>query len=267
MARVPRPRLPRRLDHGEEASIVEHLDELRQMLFFCIGAMLIGTVVGYAIHAKLISLLFDELPKKYRHQVIVISPAEAFTTIIWLSLYFGFVVALPIIIWQCWAFFVPAIERRHADVMRSFTLLAAVLAVGGIAFGYFLVLPAAERFLTGYDSTQLHYLPQAKPFLNFCMNVLIAMAVVFEIPIFVVGLTRFNIVSTAKLRRNRRMGYFICIVVGLALPGVDPVTTFLEVAPLVILYEFAIWLAVLLDRRTARDKAKAESDANDDPEA
>jgi sec-independent protein translocase protein TatC len=258
MPRVPRPRLPRRLDHGEEASLIEHLEELRQRLFVCLGALLIGAVIGYVIRERLIGWLLLELPKKYRH-LTVLTPAEAFTTTLWLAIYFGFVLALPVILWQAWSFFVPAIDRAHAEMMRWFTLLASLLGAVGLLFGYFLVLPAAERFLTGYDSTQLHYLPQAKPFLSFCVNVLLAMAVVFELPIFVVGLTRLRILTTAKLRRNRRIGYFICIVIGLALPGVDPVTTALQTAPLIVLYEGSIWLSVLLDRRAARFETALEA--------
>jgi sec-independent protein translocase protein TatC len=258
MARVPRPRLPRRLDHGEEASLVEHLDELRQRLFVCIGAVVVGAVIGYVLHARLIGWLLLELPKKYR-QLTVLSPAEAFTTTLWLSIYFGVALALPVIIWQAWSFFIPAIDRGHAEMMRWFTLLASALGAAGLLFGYFLVLPAAERFLTGFDSTQLHYLPQAKPFLSFCVNVLLAMTVVFELPLFVVGLTRLKILTTDKLRRNRRIGYFICIVIGLALPGVDPVTTALQTAPLIVLYELSIWLSVLLDRRAARLEAALEA--------
>jgi sec-independent protein translocase protein TatC len=83
--------------------------------------------------------------------------------------------------------------------------------------------------------------------------------VVFELPLFVVGLTRLRILSTAKLRRNRRIGYFLCVVVGLALPGVDPVTTALQTAPLLVLYELSIWLSVLLDRRAGRLQAALEA--------
>jgi sec-independent protein translocase protein TatC len=251
IARVARPRLPRRLDHGEEASLVEHLDELRQRLFVCIGAIVVGAVAGYVLHTQLISWLLLELPKKY-HRLTVLSPAEAFTTTLWLSIYFGVALALPVIIWQAWSFFIPAVAHERAQMMRWFTVLAAALGAAGLLFGYFLVLPAAERFLTSYDSTQLHYLPQAKPFLGFCVNVLLAMTIVFELPLFVVGLTRLRILTTEKLRRNRRIGYFICTVIGLALPGIDPVTTALQTAPLVVLYELSIWLSVLLDRRACR---------------
>jgi sec-independent protein translocase protein TatC len=258
MPRVPRLRLPRRLDHGEEASLVEHLDELRKRLFICIGAVVTGAIVGFVIHGRLIHWLSLLIPKAHR-RLYVFTPAEAFTTTLWLSIWFGVALSLPVIVWQAWSFFIPAFDRSHATMMRWFTLLASVLAASGLAFGYFVVLPAAERFLTNYDSNQLHYIAQAKPFLSFCTTVLLAMTVVFELPLFVVGLTRLGILTTTKLRKNRRMGYFFVIVVGLALPGPDIVTTVLEIIPLVVLYELSIWLSVLLDRRTSRLQAALES--------
>jgi sec-independent protein translocase protein TatC len=256
MPKVPRLRLPRRLDHGEEASLVEHLEELRSRLFVCIGALVVTSVAGFVIRRHLIHWLLIELPKQFRHP-IVLAPLEAFTTTLWISIWFGVVVALPVIIWQIWSFFIPAVQTSQAVLMRWFTLLASVLALSGLVFGYFVVLPAALRFLSGYDGGQLTYVPQAKPYLSFCVNILIAMAVVFELPLFVVGLTQLRILTTQKLRKNRRIGYFLCTVVGLCLPGVDPISTFFEVAPLWILFEGSIWLAVLLDRRSARLKDEA----------
>ena len=257
MARVPRPRMPRKLDHGEEASLVEHLDELRQRLFVVIGALAVGTVIGFVIHSHLIRWLALDLPKKYRH-FVYLTPTEGFTTTLWISFYFGFALALPIVLWQVWAFFIPAIQKTKASLMRWLSALAAVLAVGGVTFGYFVVLPAALRFLTNYNAKQLHYLPQAKPYLGFCVHVLLAMMVVFELPVFLVGLTRLGIMPTDKLRKNRRMGYFLCGVVGMAVaPSVDPVTTTLQALPLFILFEGSIWLCVLLDRRATRLKTAA----------
>ena len=133
----------------------------------------------------------------------------------------------------------------------------SILAAAGTVFGYFVALPAALHFLTNYNADQLHYLPQAKPFLTFCTHVLLAMALVFELPLFVVGLTRMGILTTDRLRRNRRIGYFIVACIGVALPGIDPVTTIIETLPLAILYELSIWLSVILDRRATRIKTAA----------
>ena len=247
-----RLRLPRRLDHGEEASLVEHLEELRGRIFVVIGAISIGAVIGFAIHSHLIRWLEADLPTKYRH-LYYLSPIEGFTTTLWVAVYFGFALALPIVFWQVWSFFIPAVERTKADLMRWLVGLAWVLAVAGLAFGYFVVLPAALRFLTNYNSQQLHYLPQAKAYLGFCVHVLLAMMIVFELPVFMVGLTRLGIMTTTKLRKNRRIGYFACGVVGMAVaPSVDPVTTTLQAVPLFVLYEGSIWLCALLDRRARR---------------
>jgi sec-independent protein translocase protein TatC len=169
-----------------------------------------------------------------------------------LSLYAGFLLALPVIIWQAWSFFLPAFDRQHERMLRIFVFVSTVLLVVGLVFGYYLALPAAAHFLTNYDRSQYTVLLRARDYIGFASKVLVAMAVVFELPLFVVGLTRIGILSTAKLRRTRRVGYFVVCCVGVALPGVDPVTTVLETLPLLVLYEGSIWVSVLLDRRGAR---------------
>jgi sec-independent protein translocase protein TatC len=255
---VPRLRLPRRLDHGEEASVVEHLDELRGRLFIVIGAVSIGAVIGFAIHTQLITWLELCLPKHLRHEMIVLSPTEAFTTTLWISIYFGVALALPILLWQLWGFFIPAVEKEKAQSMRWFVALATVLAVSGLAFAYFLVLPNALKFLTGFDSGQLHYHPRAKDYLAFCIHVLIAMMVVFELPIFVVGLNRRGMMTTDKLKKNWKIGLFACGVVGMAVaPSVDPVTTTLQALPLFALFGGSILLCDLLDRRDRRRRLRS----------
>src|SRR6478609_3360894 len=146
-------RLPRRLGHGEEATLVEHLEELRQRLFVCIGAVFIGFVVAYIFHRDLIRLLTHALPKGHR-ELTTLTIGEPFMTSMWLSLYAGFVVALPILIWQAWAFFLPAFDPGNERMLRIFVAISAGLMVVGLLFGYFLALPAAAHFLTNYDNEQ-----------------------------------------------------------------------------------------------------------------
>ena len=256
MARVPRPRLPRRLDHGEEASLVEHLDELRQRLFFMLGAVAVGWVVCFVLHRRIIHYLDITLPKQHRH-LTTLTVGGPFMTSIWVALYGGFLLALPIILWQIWAFFLPAFDRAHAALLRWFVALASVLMVVGLVFGYFVTLPAAEHFLTNYDNQIYNVQIQARPFISFATQVMVAMGIVFELPLFVVGLTRLGILKTSYLRKNRRLCYFVVACIGVALPGVDPVTTTIETLPLALLFEGSIWLSVLLDRRSRRMQAAA----------
>ena len=243
--------LPRRLGHGEEATLVEHLEELRQRLFVCIGSVAVGWIAAFAVHRRVVRLLTDQLPHEHR-KLLTLGIGEPFMTSLWLSLYLGAAVALPVILWQAWSFFIPAFEQAHERMLKAFVFLATGLMVAGIVFGYYVALPAAARFLTHFDSSIYNVQVQARPYISFATMILVAMAIVFELPLFVVGLTRLGILTTRQLRKNRRIGYFIVACVGVALAGVDPVTTFFETIPLAILYEGSIWLSVLLDRRAAR---------------
>jgi sec-independent protein translocase protein TatC len=244
---MPR-RLPRRLDHGEEATLVEHLEELRQRLFVCLGAVAVAFVVGYLLHAHLVHWLTLDLPKNHR-KLTTLSIGEPFMTSIWVSLWFGFMLAMPVILFQAWSFFIPAVDKAHTQLLRALVIFATLLLACGVAFGYFVALPAAAKFLTNYDRSIYYEQIQAKPFLTFATHVLLAMAIVFEMPIFVIGLTRTGILTTRKLRKNRRIGYFVVCCIGVALPGVDPVTTTIETIPLLLLFELSIWISAALDRR------------------
>jgi sec-independent protein translocase protein TatC len=247
-------RLPRRLRHGEEASLVDHLDELRTRLVVCILALVVASAVAYAFRAEIIHWLEEPLPPKHR-QLVTLSPAEPFITSV--ALYAGFIGAIPIIFWQIWAFLAPAFQETTQKVVTSLVGFAAILAALGVVFGRYVVMPAAIPFLTNYDSDLYTVMLRARDYISFASLCILATAVVFEVPVFMLGLTRTRIVSTAKLRSNRKIGYAAMAIIAVALPGVDPITTTLEMIPLFILFESSIWLSLLFDRRRDRDKGEA----------
>jgi sec-independent protein translocase protein TatC len=241
-------RLPRRLRYGEEATLVEHLEELRQRIFVCLGALLVGFVVTYAIHRHLLHWLNRPLPA-HVGKPITLGVAEPFLTVMKLSLYGAIILAAPVILWQLWGFFAPAVEQSQERRVLMFVLFATALLVAGIVFGYFVALPAAVHYLTNYDRAEFNIQLRAKDYYGFTTMVMLAMAVVFELPVFILALVRLGILTTRQLRRNRRTGYFVVACIGVALPGVDPVTTVIEIVPLWILFEGSIWLAQLMERR------------------
>jgi sec-independent protein translocase protein TatC len=241
-------RLPRRLSHGEEATLVEHLGELRARIVVSLIGITLGFIVAYAFHGHLVKWLEDALPANHR-KLITLSPAEPFLTSMWISLYAGFLLALPVVLYQVWSFFAPAFEQNTQRIVVGLTAFAAILAAGGLAFGYFVALPAAVHFLTNFDSHLYDIQIRARDYLSFAAVVLFAVTIVFEVPIVILGLVRIRILSSAKLRRNRRIGYVTMAAIAVALPGVDPVTTAMEMIPLMLLFEGSIWLAVLLERR------------------
>jgi sec-independent protein translocase protein TatC len=240
--------LPRRLRHGEEATLVEHLGELRTRLIISLIALAAGFGVAYGFHGRLLHWLNRPLPDNLGKPV-TFSPIEPFATSIMVSLWAGLLLALPIVLWQLWAFLAPALEERRQRSVVVPVAFATVLGIGGVLFGYFVILNPAIHFLTNYDSSYYNIQIRARDYYRFVGFVLLGVAVAFEVPVFVLALVRLRILSAAQLRNTWRLGVFVMTVIGVILPGVDPVSTLLSVIPLVLLYVLSIGLATFLEPR------------------
>ena len=240
--------LPQRLQHGEEATFVEHLEELRWRIIVMLGALALTTIVAFAFHGHILDWLNQALPAD-RRRPVTLGVAEPFTVSVTVSVYAGFVLALPVILWQLWSFLAPAFDPSSERRVLGLVAFATALGSAGLAFGYWILLPRALQWLTHYDDKQFTHLVQAKAYYSFTATVLLGIVVVFELPIVVLGLVSIGVLSSKRLRKNRRIGYFIVAVVALALPGPDPVTTALELLPMWILFEGSIWLAFFVERR------------------
>jgi sec-independent protein translocase protein TatC len=247
---VLRNRLPRRLKHGEEATLVEHLGELRTRLLISILAIAGGFSVAFAFDEHVIGWLTEPLPDDRR--LVTLSVTEPFFTSIKVSLYAGFALALPIVLYQLWSFLAPAVQEGTQRVVAVFSAFAAVLFAGGLAFGYFIVLPRALDFLTSYNEELFDTQIRASYYFSFVSLALVGMALMFELPIFILALVRLRVVTADRLRRNRRLGIFLVVVVAVLLPTVDPVSLAFEVVPLLLLFELSIWLATVMERRWER---------------
>jgi sec-independent protein translocase protein TatC len=244
-------RLPRRLGHAEEATLGEHLEELRGRLFLMLGALVLGTVVAFVFHEHVLDWLNRPLPANHR-QLLTTGVAEPFTVTLTVSIYAGFVLALPVVLWQVWGFFAPAVDPAAERKVLGLALFAVALGGAGVAFGYWVLLPRAVHFLVHYDHRHFLILPRASSYYNFVVTVLVGIVLVFQTPLVVLGLVYLGVLSSRTLRRQRRMGYLVTAAIALALPGPDPVTTFLELLPMWALFEGSIWLAVLFERRQAK---------------
>ncbi len=214
-------------------------------------ALALGFLVAFLFHAHLVHWLNQALPAGKR-KPITLGVTEPFTTSIKISLYAGFALALPVILYQLWSFFAPAFEEHAQRIVAGFVALATGLFAAGLAFAYWIVLPPAIHFLTNYDSNLYSIQVRASYYYSFAALLLIGIALVFELPIFVLALVRLGVLTTAQLRRNRRTGYVVMIVIAILLPTVDPVSLVFEAVPLLVLYELSIWLSVLMEKRWRR---------------
>lgn len=246
--------LPRRLGHGERVTLVEHLDELRVRLIISILTLAVAFAVLYPLHGYLLDLLNRPLDGR---KPITIAPAEAFMTSISVSMYAAFAVALPMLLWQMWSYLAPAFADTNQKAIARVVAIATVLFAGGLAFGYFVVMPAAIPFLLGFDSDRYDIMVRARDYYKFAILVLLGTGLLYEIPIIVLGFVRLRIVSARSLRRQWRIGVVGCTVLAVILPGVDPVTTMLEGLPIILLYFGSIAAGVYFEKRWARSTGQS----------
>jgi sec-independent protein translocase protein TatC len=252
--------LPRRLRHGEEATLVEHLDELRSRLIISLVAIVPAFALAFYFHEEIIDWLTGPLPDD--KQLVTFGVTEPFTTSVMVSLVAAIGLVLPVLLWQIWAFLAPAVNPHFERIALAFVALATGLFVCGVLFMYYVVLPRALEFLTNYDEELYDIQIRASYYYNFVALLLLGGGLAFLLPIFVLALVRLRVLTSDRLRRNRRYAFVILLIFAALLPTVDPVSLAFELVPLMLLFELSIWLSVLLERRwqPAWDEELAELD-------
>jgi sec-independent protein translocase protein TatC len=251
--------LPRRLDHGEEATLVEHLDELRSRLIIALAAIIPIFLVTFAFHEQIMEWLTGPLADDKK--LVTLGVTEPFTTSVKVSLIAALALALPILLWQVWAFLAPAVQPHFERIVLVFLVLSTALFITGVIFMYYVVLPRALDFLTSYDDELYDIQIRASYYYTFAAMTLLAGGLAFLMPIFVLALVRLRVLTSDRLRKNRRIAFVALLSFAILLPTVDPVSLAFEVVPLVILFEMSIWVSVLMERRWDRgwDEEYAES--------
>lgn len=211
-------------------------------------------------------------PRSSPKRPVTLGVGEPFTATVRVAAYAALLVSLPVLLYQLYAFLLPAFSPREREVALPLMLMVPFLFIAGVAFGYLLVLPAAVRFLQHFNDDQYDILIQARDYYKFAVMILGVMGLLFQMPIAIIGVTRVGIVSTRTLRANRRYAILIIAVIAMVLPGQDPVTMLSMMLPMIVLFEVSILWASLLDRRKERAEARAgalpdDTDADGDPQS
>ena len=167
---------------------------------------------------------------------------EPFTTTITICLYFALILSLPVILYELYGFIVPALTPHERRAAMPLLMAVPFLFVAGVLFGYFIVLPAAIRFFVNFNASEFNVIVQASQYYSFAATVLLAMGVIFQLPVVILGSVRVGLVTPRQLRKNRRYALLACAIVARQQRG-DAITLLLETIPLYLLYEASILLA------------------------
>lgn len=182
---------------------------------------------------------------------VTLGIGEPFTTTLTVTLIFALILSLPVLLLQAYGFFMPAFEPHQRRRMLPVVAAIPVLFAAGVAFGYAVVLPAALHFFQNFNSDQFNVLVQANQYYKFAATTLLAMGLLFQVPVAIIAVTRAGLVSVRQLQRNRRYALLACGLVAAVLPG-DAITMLLETLPLYLLFELSVLLASFAERRAAR---------------
>jgi sec-independent protein translocase protein TatC len=245
------------VSHEDQLSVADHLDELRSRLMVALTAFLVA--FGLAVWQSDLVLQIVNAPLPDGREPITLGPAEPFTQTLKSSGYAALLLALPVILYQAYAFVVPAFSPRERRVALPLLLMVPVLFIGGVVFCYLVVLPPALDFLLGFNESQFDTQLRASDYYDFATLTMLALGVGFQVPVGVLALTRLGVVTAAKLRRSRRYAIVVIAVLAALLPTLDPVTLLLEMLPLLALYELSIQLARILEPRPLEGTAASQA--------
>ena len=236
----------RPISHEDRLSVVDHLDELRSRLIVAGLAF----VVAWALTAwqnhlvlEIVNAPLPDGPNGKQIQPLTLGPAEAFYTTLTNSAYFALLIAAPVILYQLYAFILPAFSPTERRVATPLLFLVPVLFVIGVVFCYFVVLTPALDFLLSFNADEFNTQVRARDYYSFILLLMLAMGIGFQIPVGVLVACKLGVTSADKLRKSRRYAIVAIFVLAALLPTIDPLTLILEAIPLYILYELSILLA------------------------
>lgn len=240
----------RPVSHEDRLTLVQHLDELRNRLIVCAAAFGVALALCFWQNHLLLEIASGPLPANHK-QLLTFGVTEPLITTLTVAAYGAIVLSLPIVLYQLYAYVLPAFSDAERRVALPIMLLAPLLFAAGVAFAYFIVMPAAVKFLLNFNDNQFNVQVRAREYYSFFSTTMLAGGIVFQLPLAILAVTRLGIVSVERLRANRRYAYLAIAIVAAALPGVDPISMLIEMVPLLALYELSILLARAFGRPAA----------------
>ena len=239
----------RPISHEDRLSVVDHLDELRSRLIVCAVAFVVAWGLTAWQNHLVLEIVNAPLPDNI--EPITLGPAEAFYSTLTNSAYVALLISLPVILYQLYAFLLPAFSPSEKRVAVPLLLLIPVLFITGVVFCYFIVLTPAMQFLLNFNADEFNTQVRARDYYSFVTLLMLAMGLGFQIPVGVLVACKLRITTPEQLRSGRRYAIVAIVVLASLLPTLDPLTLILESIPLYALYELSIVMAAAWGRPLA----------------
>lgn len=246
---------------------LDHLEELRHRLFWIAGAIIVGVIVSFIVLSQkrldLVGVLAGPMKPYLRDGSLVYThPGTSFKIILNASLITGLLLATPVIGYQLWGFFSPALHRHEKRVIVPTLAAMVFLFLCGVALCFFIVLPFTLRFFHGFESESLTPMIEATQYFGFAFSMMLAFGLAFELPIGILLLSVLGIVKPEALTKYRRHAIVVCVVASAFItPDASPTTLLALAGPLYILFELGValsWMVTRKRRKRELEEALAE---------
>ncbi|WP_255298424.1 twin-arginine translocase subunit TatC [Brevibacillus dissolubilis] len=248
----------------KEMSVVEHLTELRQRLIWVLVVFVLACIGGFFVVGPLIQYLKNNSMIETDVNLISLSPADALQIYMQFAFLIGVVVTLPVILYHVWRFVSPGLKPKEKRVSLYFIPATVVLFVIGILFGFYVVYPMTLMFMANFsEAIGVPTSYGISQYFGFLFNMVVPFGFLFEMPIVVMFLTAIGIINPFRLQKVRRFAYFGLAIFAIVVTPADFASDIIVTIPLILLYEFSIWMSKIVFRKKAKEAENTDWETDD----
>lgn len=240
----------------KDLNLIEHLEELRKRLIITVSIFLLSFIIGFIYVEDIYKWLVKDLDVK----LLVLGPSEIIWIYFMLATVIAIAITIPVLAMQIWLFVKPALLENEVKATLAYIPALFLLFLGGLAFGYFAILPMILDFLLGLGEGMFETTFTAEKYFGFVLNMTVPFAILFELPVVTMFLTSIGIINPFVLQKLRKYAYFVLVLIAVTITPPDFMSDFIVTVPLLLLYEISISLSKIVFKRKQRREAKSEKE-------
>ena len=242
-------------DDAKSLTLVEHLTELRKRLIYSVVVLIVAIFASYNFSERIVKYIIDIAPGI---KFVFIAPAELLLSYVKIAVISGFVVSAPFLVLQIWIFVSPGLKKNEKMTIATSLFVGGIFFIAGVVFAILVVLPIMLQFFMGFQIEEIKEMISFNSYLGFVINTLLSFGIIFELPVIMVILTRFHIISVSFIKKNRKYTILIIFIIAAILTPPDVITQILLAIPMILLYEVGILMASLVERKDRKKKDEEE---------
>lgn len=243
-------------DEKKSLTLVEHLSELRKRLMFSSVVLIVSILVSYNFSEVIVKYIVDIAPNI---NFVFIAPAELLMSYIKIAVISGFVVSAPFLSLQIWIFISPGLTKSEKRTIALSLFIGGIFFIAGVVFAFLVILPIMLQFFMGFQIEEIEEMISFSNYLTFVINTLLSFGIIFELPIIMVILTKFHIISVSFIKKNRKYIILIIFVIAAILTPPEVITQILLAGPMLLLFEVGVLFASIVEKKDKKKKANLDT--------